>query len=146
MEKFLKQTFEVLIKTFWRKWKGQTLPKWTFIFKQLEKCQNEYYPGNLNLISFCIRTSLPVLIFPISLLKRNHIETNFWRKFCHFPWRQKYRVFFINTNLFLIFDSKEIFFQEYIEMELLFLLLLNIFHNIRRYFRMAKLKHSNSNI
>ena len=42
--------FHVSIKTFCRKWEGETIPKWFFIFKQLEKCQNKYYPDNLNLV------------------------------------------------------------------------------------------------
>ena len=44
-------TFGVSIKTFWRKWEGETLPKWFFIYKQLSKCQNEYYFKNLGLTS-----------------------------------------------------------------------------------------------
>ena len=68
---FVKQMFEVSVKTFCRKWEGEFLPKLFFIFKQLEKCQNEYYPNNLNLIRFCSFTSLELLIFSISLLKRN---------------------------------------------------------------------------
>ena len=44
-KKFLKQTFEVSIKKFCRKPEEQTFPKWFFIFKQLGKCQNEYYPS-----------------------------------------------------------------------------------------------------
>ena len=75
-EKFLKKkTFEISIKTFCRKWEGETLPKCFFIFKQLEKYQNEYYPYNINLILFCRR------IFPanIYLLKVNNRNT---RKRC----------------------------------------------------------------
>ena len=48
----LKQTFRDFVGTFSRKWEGETLPKWFFIFKELEKCPNEYYPDNLNLIIF----------------------------------------------------------------------------------------------
>ena len=51
--KFFKQTFEVSIKEFCRKWERETLPKWFFIYKQLDKCQNEYSPGNRNIICFC---------------------------------------------------------------------------------------------
>ena len=56
---FLKQTFEVSIKTFCRKWVGETLPKWFFIL------QSEYCPYNINLIGFCRSTlfSLGTLIF-----------------------------------------------------------------------------------
>ena len=67
--KFLIQTFEISIKTFYRKWEGETLPKWFLIFKQLETFQNKYYPGNLNLIHFCRLVSLHVLMLPISLSK-----------------------------------------------------------------------------
>ena len=63
--------FYVSIKTFCWKWEGETLPKWFFIFKQRGKCQNKYYPDNLNLMSSCRRASLHVLMFPISLLERN---------------------------------------------------------------------------
>ena len=52
---FLKQTSLAFIKTFCGKWKEETLPKWFFISKKLEKCQNEYYLDNLNFISFCRR-------------------------------------------------------------------------------------------
>ena len=41
-EKFLKQTLEGSIKTFGENGKDK--------FFQLKKCQNEYYPYNLNLI------------------------------------------------------------------------------------------------
>ena len=63
--------FYVSIKTFCRKWEGETLPKWFFISKQLEKCQNKYYPDNPNLMSSYKRASLHILLFPISLLERN---------------------------------------------------------------------------
>ena len=33
MQNFLKQTHEVSIKTFCRKWEGETLPKWPFILQ-----------------------------------------------------------------------------------------------------------------
>ena len=58
-----------------------------------EKCQNKYYPDNLNFISFCRRTSLHVLMFPISVLKSN--LSSYWKwqtlkeKSDHFSWRQK---------------------------------------------------------
>ena len=55
--KSFKQTFEVSIKFFCRKWERETFPKWFFIYKQLDKCQNEYYPDNGNIISFCRRVS-----------------------------------------------------------------------------------------
>ena len=70
--KKFKRTFEFSIKTLCRKW------EWFFIFKQLENCQNEYYPDNLNLTNFCKRISLHVVMFPISLPKRicDHIEND----------------------------------------------------------------------
>ena len=74
---FSKQTFEVSIKTFCRKWEGEALPKWFFNLKHLEKCQIKYYPDNLNWISFCSLTSLQLLMFPISLLTRNLLS--YWK-------------------------------------------------------------------
>ena len=50
IKKFFKQIFEVSIKIFCSKWEGETLPKWFFIYKQLDKYQNEYYPDNENKI------------------------------------------------------------------------------------------------
>ena len=47
-----KKPSKVSIKTRFRKLEGETLPKWFFIYKQLEKCQNEYYSDNINLINF----------------------------------------------------------------------------------------------
>ena len=38
--------FEVSINTLCRKWEDETHPKWFFIFNELDKCQNEYYPDN----------------------------------------------------------------------------------------------------
>ena len=57
----LKQTFGVSLKTFCRKWEGETHPKWSFILKQLEKWQSEHYPYNLDLTGFCRRTSFSLL-------------------------------------------------------------------------------------
>ena len=54
--------FYVSIKTIFRKWEGETLHKRFFIFKQRGKCQNKYYPDNLNLMSSCRRASLHVLM------------------------------------------------------------------------------------
>ena len=75
---FLKQTFEVCIKLFCWKWEGETLTKWFFIYKQLDKCQNEYYPENPNLISFMRRISLHVIMFQIFLQKRN--MWSYWKE------------------------------------------------------------------
>ena len=79
--KVLKQIFDVFIKTFCREWGGEIFPKWLFIYKQLEKCQNEYYNDNLNWVSFCRRSPLHVLMFPISLLKRNLWSYWKWQTF-----------------------------------------------------------------
>ena len=57
---FLKQTFEVFIKTFCRKWKVELFAKWLFVYKQLKKCQSEYYTDNLHWVKFCRHTSLHV--------------------------------------------------------------------------------------
>ena len=51
------QTNKFSIKISCRKWETETLPKWFFIYKQFDKCQNEYYPDNRNIISFCRRIS-----------------------------------------------------------------------------------------
>ena len=71
--KVFKQTFEVSIKTFCRKWEVETLPKRFFIFKELKKCQNEYYPYNLNLISFCRLTLFPHNTLVSYFLTRNFL-------------------------------------------------------------------------
>ena len=70
--KVLKQTCEFSIKIFCWKWEGENISKGFFIYKQLDKCQNEYYPDNINSVSFCRRISLHVIIFPIS----DHIEND----------------------------------------------------------------------
>ena len=44
--KLIKQMFYAS-KTFCRKCERERFLKWFFIFKQLEKCQNEYYPESL---------------------------------------------------------------------------------------------------
>ena len=78
-----KRTFEASIKALCRKREGETLLKWFFIFKQIEKYQNQYYPYNLNLTRFCRRTSLHVLMFHHFSTKKvcEHIENdNLWRK------------------------------------------------------------------
>ena len=51
--KVFKTRFDVSIKTFCRKWEGEALLKLFFVYKKLDKCQNEYYPYNLKLISSC---------------------------------------------------------------------------------------------
>ena len=47
---FEKQTFEVSMKTFSRKWEGEALPKLFFTYKKLDKCQSECYPDNLKFL------------------------------------------------------------------------------------------------
>ena len=119
----LKQIFEVPVKTFCRKWEGGTLPKGFFNFKQPEKSQNEYYPDNLNLISFFSLISLQLLLFPVFLLKSNLLLYRKWKTFEGKIWpffmtSKRYRFIFLVTHLLFIFVDKEIFFQEYTEMKL----------------------------
>ena len=45
---FLKQTSLAFIKTFCGKWKEETLPKWFFISKKLEKWQNESWQSKFH--------------------------------------------------------------------------------------------------
>ena len=112
----MKQIFDAFIKTFCRKWEGEIFPKWLFLYKQPEKCQNEYCNDHLHWVSCCRRTSLHVLMFPISLLKRNLWKWRSKEQFGRFSWHQKSRFVFLITHLFLIFVSKEFF--KYIEMGL----------------------------
>ena len=136
IQKFLKETFEVSIKTFYRKWEGESHPKWFLIYKQFERCQNECQPDNLNLICFCRRTSLHVLMFPISLLK--------WNLWSHWKWQTfegKVWQFFMTSenrdlfswNTFVSYICLQgNFFQEYIAMELkLFFICLKDFPNAK---------------
>ena len=91
IQTFLKQTFEVSIKTICRKWKREAPPKRFFIFKQPHKCQNKHYPENLNLIIFaCVSPCM----FPISLLKRK--LWSYW-KWQTFEW--KIWPFFITSKI-----------------------------------------------
>ena len=110
LKSFWKQKSEVSIKTFCRKWEGETLPKWLVIYKQPEECQSGYYPDNLDLISFCIHTSLQVLLFLISLLKRNlrlHWKwQTFEEKISPFFMTSKKKEILFLTHLFLIFVNK----------------------------------------
>ena len=68
--RFQNKYLKLLLKYFIENGKEKLSPNDSF-FKQLEKCQKEYYPENLNLTSFCSLTILELIIFPISLLKRN---------------------------------------------------------------------------
>ena len=108
-----------------------------YSIKQREKHQNECYAEYLNWVRFCGRTSLHILTFPISLLKRNMYLYWKWKSFERKIWpffmASKTRdLFFYNTFISYLF-------QENIEMELK----INI-HNIWRIFGMKKIKHSNS--
>ena len=51
--------------------KERFFPNDSSFLSNLKKMQNKYYPDNQNLVSFCSRTSLHALMFPISLLKWN---------------------------------------------------------------------------
>ena len=111
-------TSGVSIKTFCKMGSRNSSQMIFLIYKQLEKYQNEYYPDNPNLINFCRRVSLQVLMFPISLIKSNYIENDKLLK-------EKFWPFFMMSKIEICFTyntfvNKEIFFQEYIE----------IFHNI----------------
>ena len=129
---FLKQIFEVSFKIFCRKWEGGALLEWFFIIKQLKKCQSDYYPDNLRLISFCRPTSLYVLMFSISLLKTNLWSYWKWHSFEGIIWPLKKEIYFHYTYLFLIFVKKEL------EMELkIFFIIFEEFFDC---------KHSNSNV
>ena len=106
---------KVSVKTFYGKWEGETLPQIILHFKQLEKCQSEYYPGNLN--------SSNVLYFssekePVVILK----VTNF---------RRKNLVIFHDVKIIRIYFSfhtyvsytcwQEDFSQEYVEIQKFFI-------------------------
>ena len=80
-DKKFKRTLEVSTKRLCRRWEGENLSKWFFIFIKLGKCQNECYPDNINLTNFCRRTSLHVLMFPISLVKKNLWSYWKWQMF-----------------------------------------------------------------
>ena len=136
-DKKFKRTLDVSIKKLCRKWEGGTLSKWFFVFKQLEKRQNECYPHNLNLTNFSRCTSLLVLMFLISLLKKNLIilkMTNLQEKFVHFSRRLKNRdLFSLQHYCFFYLLTKNFFSRIYRDG------IKNIFHSSWRIFRMAKL-------
>ena len=121
MPKYKIRNLKVFKTNFWSFYqnilqKNETLPKLLFIYQQLDKWQNEYYPDNLNLISFWSRISFHVLMVLISLLKRNLTLYWKWQTF-----EVKIWLFFRtskNKYLFLIFANKETLFREHIKMEL----------------------------
>ena len=85
----------------------ENLRNWFFIFKQLEKRQKEYYPDNLNWRGFRRHTSLHVLMFPISLLKRNLSLYWKWQTFEGKVWplfmtSKKKRFIFLKAIILLI--------------------------------------------
>ena len=65
-----KKHLKILSKDFAENGKEKLFPNNYSLLINL-KMQNKHYPDNLNLVSFCRRTSLHALVFPISLLKRN---------------------------------------------------------------------------
>ena len=135
----MKQTFEIFIKTLCRKWEEETLPKWSFIYKQLEKWQNECYTDNLDWVRFCRLTFLYVLMREsVTILK----IANIWRKnLVIFQDVKKLKCIFLIAHLFLIFVNKESFFSRIYRDGIK-----KLFHDIWRNFRTAKIKHSNSNL
>ena len=78
-------------------------------FKQLEKYQNEYYPDNLNLSFLQIYLLARSIVPHFSAKKESVIILKMKNVFLYD---------FKKTHLFLILVNKEIFFQEYTEMEL----------------------------
>ena len=112
-----------LLKHFAENGKEELSLKDSSILSNLKKSQNEYYPDNLNLISFFSLISLQLLLFPVFLLKSNLLLYRKWKTFEGKNWpffmtSKKYRFIFLVTHLLFIFVDKEIFFQEYTEMKL----------------------------
>ena len=71
---------------FWRLWVIfqkflAPPPDCFFIYKELEKCQYKYCPNSPNLINFCRCISLHLLMFPISVLKRDLWSYEKWQTF-----------------------------------------------------------------
>ena len=101
IKKFLKQTHEVYIKTFCKKWEGETQPKWPFI---------------------------------LQMPKRILSSQSKFNKFL-----QTYIIFLIK-QLFVKFVNEEFFFSKIYRDGIK-----NIFQNIWKMIRMARVKHSNNN-
>ena len=135
--KVLKQIFEVCVQTFCRKWEGETLPKWFFNFKQIEKCQNDNYPDKRKFNTFLQCYLLAILMLPISLLKRNLLSYCYFSAIFH---DIKTIHFSCNTFVSYICWQGDLFSRIYRDG------IKNIFHNILRVFRRAKIKYSNSNV
>ena len=129
-------------KTFCRKWEGETLPKWFFIFKQLEKCQKILSKFN-NLNFYCLRSSQRLTLH-ISLLKRNLWSCSKW------PISEgKIWTFFMASKKEIYFSYKAfvsyICWQGYFFSRIYWDGIKIVFHNIWRDFQMTKRKHSNTN-
>ena len=107
--------------------------------------QNEYYSDNLNWLSFCSLTSLQLLMFRISLLKKNLWSCSKWpipeEISGRFSWRQKKRFVFLKTHFLkhLYLLTRRFFSRIYRDG------IKNVFHNIWRVFQIAKINHSSSN-
>ena len=108
------KNMEGSIKTFCRKWEGKTLPKWFFIYKQLEKClhKNKYRRYLL------ARSNVPY--FPVKKESMIMLKmTNLWsKKLAIFHNVKKRRFSFLIKHIYLIFVNKEILFQVCIEIQL----------------------------
>ena len=110
--------YQNILQKMRRRNSSQMIPQ----IKQLEKCQNEYYTDNLNLISFSSHTSLQLLMFPIALLKRSLWSYWKWQTFEGKIWpffmTCKNRDLFFHNTFASYVCWEENFFQEYIELEL----------------------------
>ena len=123
---------KVSFKTICGKWEGETLPQIILHFKQLEKCQREYYPGNLNSSNFLYFPSKkePVAILNVANFRRKNLVV--------FHDVKIIRIYFSFHTYVSYICWQEDFIQEYVEIK-------NFFYNIWRFLRMAKINHSNSN-
>ena len=98
------------------------IDSWFFFTPQLEKCQNEHYPDNLNLIHFCSLTSLKLVMFPISVRKRN--LWSFWKwltseeKIWGYFMTSRKEIYFSYNKFLSYICWQGDFFHKYIEMGL----------------------------
>ena len=98
--------FYVSIKTFCRKWEGETLPKWFFFLSNLKNAK----PDNLNLMSYCRRTSLARSKVPRFSTKKESViilqMPNLWREnLAIFHDVRKYRFVFLTKVGTLLHNS-----------------------------------------
>ena len=121
----MKQIFEVSVKTFCRKWEGEFLPKWCFIFKQLEKMPKRIPSGQSEfdkfLQSYLLTTSN---ISYFSTKKGSAIilkMKNFWRKNLGIFHDVKKIEFYFSCNTFVSYYLLTRIYRDGIK---------NIFHNI----------------